>query len=186
MRNNVANRMRENASVVIDEVPFGTGDTRTQIASDMSEFHSDIIFGNWWVDHQINGTPVADSIPKTLATAIINSDYSTGSYAEFDASTILADFRFIDQDTCSVESVKRMESTDTTLYGFYLQNSQKNTDENGNRYFTGYIDTDYVAVYGDFDKILNGDNVFMYADFVGLSDNDIPIFVGAYAEIITD
>ena len=186
LRNNVANRMRENASVVINEVPFGTGDTRTQIASDMSEFHSDIIFGNWWVDHQINGTPVADSIPKTLATAIINSDYSTGSYAEFDASTILANFRFIDQDTCSVESVKRMESTDTTLYGFYLQNSQKNTDENGNRYFTGYIDTDYVAVYGDFDKILNGDNVFMYADFVGLSDNDIPIFVGAYAEIITD
>ena len=47
LRNNVANRMRENASVVIDEVPFGTGDTRTQIASDMSEFHSDIIFGNW-------------------------------------------------------------------------------------------------------------------------------------------
>lgn len=186
LRNNVANSDRENAEIVVEENPFGTGDTQTRIASDLNEYHSDIIFGNWWVDKQINGTPIAEQIPMTIARAMANADYSSNSYSEFNATTVLDKFRFVDQDTCTVDSIKRMDSSDTTCYGFYLESCQKNTDDYGNRYFTGYIDTDYVVVYGDFDKILNDDNVFMYADFIGLSDDDVPIFVGAYAEIITE
>ena len=186
LRNNVANSDRENAEIVVEENPFGTGDTQTRIASDLNEYHSDIIFGNWWVDKQINGTPIAEQIPMTIARAMANANYSSNSYSEFNATTVLDKFRFVDQDTCTVDSKKRMDSSDTTCYGFYLESCQKNTDDYGNRYFTGYIDTDYVVVYGDFDKILNDDNVFMYADFIGLSDDDVPIFVGAYAEIITE
>ncbi len=186
LRNNVANSDRENAEIVVEENPFGTGDTQTRIASDLNEYHSDIIFGNWWVDKQINGTPIAEQIPMTIARAMANANYSSNSYSEFNATTVLDKFRFVDQDTCTVDSIKRMDSSDTTCYGFYLESCQKNTDDYGNRYFTGYIDTDYVVVYGDFDKILNDDNVFMYADFIGLSDDDVPIFVGAYAEIITE
>ena len=186
LRNNVANLDRENAEIVVEENPFGTGDTQTRIASDLNEYHSDIIFGNWWVDKQINGTPIAEQLPMTIARAMANANYSSNSYSEFNATTVLDKFRFVDQDTCTVDSIKRMDSSDTTCYGFYLESCQKNTDDYGNRYFTGYIDTDYVVVYGDFDKILNDDNVFMYADFIGLSDDDVPIFVGAYAEIITE
>ena len=186
LRNNVANSDRENAEIVVEENPFGTGDTQTRIASDLNEYHSDIIFGNWWVDKQINGTPIAEQIPMTIARAMANANYSSNSYSEFNATTVLDKCRFVDQDTCTVDSIKRMDSSDTTCYGFYLESCQKNTDDYGNRYFTGYIDTDYVVVYGDFDKILNDDNVFMYADFIGLSDDDVPIFVGAYAEIITE
>ena len=185
LRNTVANSAVEGVTAAISEPVYGIDDNQTRII-DSSDYHSDIIFGNWWENHQINGTPIADLLPQQISTAVVNSSYSNSSYVEFSASINLNKFKFIDEDTCTVDSVKRMDSTDMTLYGFYLQNCQKNTNAAGNRYFTGYIDANYVAVYGDFDKILNGDNVFMFADFVGLSDNDIPIFIGAYAEIITE
>ena len=101
-------------------------------------------------------------------------------------SVTLDNFKFIDQDTCTVESIKRTDPDDFGTYAFYLQNCQKQMDDNGNMYFTGYIDTDYVAVYAGFDQIANGDNVFVYADYAGLSVNDIPIFVGAYAEFVEE
>lgn len=44
----------------------GGSNIYTRIADDRSEYHSDIIYGNWWVDHQINGTPIAYYVPEIL------------------------------------------------------------------------------------------------------------------------
>ena len=164
----------------------GGSNIYTRIADDRSEYHSDIIYGNWWVDHQINGTPIAYYVPENLHGKLARSGLSTYAGYESNPSVTLDDFKFIDQDTCTVDSIKRSDPDDFGTYAFYLENCQKQTDESGNMYFTGYIDADYVAVYGGFDNILNGDNVFMYADYVGLSTNDVPIFVGAYAEFVEE
>lgn len=164
----------------------GGSNIYTRIVDDRSEYHSDIIYGNWWVDHQINGTPIAYYVPENLHGKLARSGLSTYAGYESNPSVTLDDFKLIDQDTCTVDSIKRSDPDDFGTYAFYLQNCQKQTDDNGNMYFTGYIDTDYVAVYAGFDNILNGDNVFMYADYAGLSVNDIPIFVGAYAEFVEE
>lgn len=162
----------------------GGSNIYTRIVDDRSEYHSDLIYGNWWVDHQINGTPIAYYVPENLHGKLARSGLSTYAGYESNPSVTLDDFKLIDQDTCTVDSIKRSDPDDFGTYAFYLENCQKQTDESGNMYFTGYIDADYVAVYGGFDNILNGDNVFMYADYVGLSTNDVPIFVGAYAEFV--
>ncbi|WP_072526015.1 hypothetical protein [Clostridium sp. Marseille-P3244] len=164
----------------------GGSNIYTRIVDDRSEYHSDIIYGNWWVDHQINGTPIAYYVPENLHGKLARSGLSTYAGYESNPSVTLDDFKLIDQDTCTVDSIKRSDPDDFGTYAFYLENCQKQTDESGNMYFTGYIDADYVAVYGGFDNILNGDNVFMYADYVGLSTNDVPIFVGAYAEFVEE
>lgn len=51
-------------------------------------------------------------------------------------------------------------------------------------YFVGYVDMEYVCVYGNFSGILNGDNIFVYAGYNGLNINDIPIFDAFYIEHI--
>lgn len=154
------------------------------IVDDRSEYHSDIIYGNWWVDNQINGIPIAFYLPDSLGSRLNSAGLTT--YAGYQCRTgkTLNDLKLIDQETCTVESIKRTDPDAWGTYAFYIQNCQKNIDNNGKRYLAGYIGTDYVAVYGDFDKIFNGDNVFMYADYVDLSIEDVPIFLGAYAEII--
>ena len=164
----------------------GGSEIYTRIADDRGEFHSDIIYGNWWENHQINGTPIAHYIPQTLHSKLASSGLSTYGGYECNTSVTLDDFKFIDQDSCTVESIKRTDPDEYGTYAFYLQNCQKQTDNNGNMYFSGYIDTDYVAVYAGFDQIANGDNIFVYADYAGLSVNDIPIFVGAYAEFVEE
>ena len=164
----------------------GGSEIYTRIADDRGEFHSDITYGNWWENHQINGTPIAHYIPQTLHSKLASSGLSTYGGYECNTSVTLDDFKFIDQDSCTVESIKRTDPDEYGTYAFYLQNCQKQTDNNGNMYFSGYIDTDYVAVYAGFDQIANGDNIFVYADYAGLSVNDIPIFVGAYAEFVEE
>lgn len=173
-------------TVTEEEQAGGGSEIYTRIADDKEEYHSDIIYGNWWEDHQINGIPIAHYIPQSLHSKLAYSGLSTYGGYECNTSVTLDDFKFIDQDTCTVELVKGTDPDDFGTYAFYLQNCQKQTDDNGTMYFTGYIDTDYVAVYGGFDQIANGDNVFMYADYAGLSTNDIPIFVGAYAEFVEE
>ena len=179
--------VKDRQMTVSEEKQAGGGSNiYTRIADDRSEYHSDIIYGNWWVDHQINGTPIAYYVPENLHGKLARSGLSTYAGYESNPSVTLDDFKLIDQDTCTVDSIKRSDPDDFGTYAFYLENCQKQTDESGNMYFTGYIEADYVAVYGGFDNILNGDNVFMYADYVGLSTNDVPIFVGAYAEFVEE
>lgn len=163
----------------------GGDDIYKVIVDDRSEYHSDIIYGNWWEDNQINGIPIAFYMPNSLGNRLNSAGLTTYAGYQCQTGKLLRDLKLIDQDTCTVESIKRTDPDAWGTYAFYLQNCQKNTDSNGKRYLTGYIGTDYVIVYGNFDKILNGDNVFMYADYVDLSIEDVPIFLGAYAEIIS-
>ena len=129
---------------------------------------------------RINGIPVSDEdpevtvfIPRTLSRAVDDMD--------IDALTQVSNFRLIDQDTCTIDQMKR-SAPEQLLYGFYLQNVEKGVDDYGNVYFTGYIDLEYVGVYGDFHGLMNGDNVFVYAAYDGLNVNDVMIFDAAYVE----
>ena len=112
-------------------------------------------------------------IPRTLSRAVDDMD--------IDALTQVSNFRLIDQDTCTIDQMKR-SAPEQLLYGFYLQNVEKGVDDYGNVYFTGYIDLEYVGVYGDFHGLMNGDNVFVYAAYDGLNVNDVMIFDAAYVE----
>lgn len=148
-----------------------------------SPYFPDIIYGNYWENGIINGTPLIDSqgrdvwMPENLAGYIYDSGIAS--------NTMVSDLRLIDQDSCTIDSIKRSDPSDL-LYAFYVQNIEKGVDSYGNVYFTGYLDLEYVCVYGDFDKILNGDNVFVYGAFDGLNINDVPIFKGGYVEILNN
>lgn len=151
----------------------------THLIDNHGPYYNEIIYGNWWSD-RINGIPVSDEdpevtvfIPRTLSRAVDDMD--------IDALTQVSNFRLIDQDTCTIDQMKR-SAPEQLLYGFYLQNVEKGVDDYGNVYFTGYIDLEYVGVYGDFHGLMNGDNVFVYAAYDGLNVNDVMIFDAAYVE----
>ena len=151
----------------------------THLIDNHGPYYNEIIYGNWWID-RINGIPVSDEdpevevfIPRTLSRAVDNMDINALSQVSY--------FRLIDQDTCTIDQIKR-STPEQLLYGFYLQNVEKGVDDYGNVYFTGYIDLEYVGVYGDFHGLMNGDNVFVYAAYDGLNVNDVMIFDAAYVE----
>lgn len=151
----------------------------THLIDNHGPYYNEIIYGNWWTD-RINGIPVSDEdpevevfIPRTLSRAVDNMDINALSQVSY--------FRLIDQDTCTIDQIKR-STPEQLLYGFYLQNIEKGVDDYGNVYFTGYIDLEYVGVYGDFHGLMNGDNVFVYAAYDGLNVNDVMIFDAAYVE----
>lgn len=151
----------------------------THLIDNHGPYYNEIIYGNWWID-RINGIAVSDAdpgvdvfIPRTLSRAVDDMD--------IDALTQVSNFRLIDQDTCTIDQMKR-SAPEQLLYGFYLQNVEKGVDDYGNVYFTGYIDLEYVGVYGDFHGLMNGDNVFVYAAYDGLNVNDVMIFDAAYVE----
>ena len=151
----------------------------THLIDNHGPYYNEIIYGNWWTD-RINGIPVSDEdpevevfIPRTLSRAVDNMDINALSQVSY--------FRLIDQDTCTIDQIKR-STPEQLLYGFYLQNVEKGVDDYGNVYFTGYIDLEYVGVYGDFHGLMNGDNVFVYAAYDGLNVNDVMIFDAAYVE----
>lgn len=151
----------------------------THLIDNHGPYYNEIIYGNWWTD-RINGIAVSDEdpevtvfIPRTLSRAVDDMD--------IDALTQVSNFRLIDQDTCTIDQMKR-SAPEQLLYGFYLQNVEKGVDDYGNVYFTGYIDLEYVGVYGDFHGLMNGDNVFVYAAYDGLNVNDVMIFDAAYVE----
>lgn len=151
----------------------------THLIDNGGPYYSQIIYSNWWIDG-VNGTPVSDEdpevtvfIPKTLSSAVYDTDIN--------ALTQVSNFRLIDQNTCTIDQMKR-SAPEQLLYGFYLQNVEKGVDSYGNVYFTGYLDLEYVCVYGDFHGLMNGDNVFVYAAYNGLNVNDVMIFDAAYIE----
>lgn len=166
------------------KVPFDeekSNDTVAWLADNGGPYYSDIILGNWWSDG-VNGIRTTAEtggrtvlIPKSISLYMDKVNVVSGN---------LDDFRLIDQDTCKIEDIKRSGADQYTTYAFYLQNIEKNVDDNGNMYFTGFLDTDYVAVWGEFDSIMNGDNLFVYAAYDGLSLNDVPTFNSPYVEII--
>lgn len=147
-----------------------------------SPYYPQIVYGCWWVDG-INGTVPAGpnedatvSLPKNLGSDI----FSGGN---FDTSTDMEDFKLIDQDTCTIEQITR-SGPDKTCYAFYIENINKGTSASGTSYFNGYVDNEFVAVEGKFSTLKNGDNVFVYGNYIGMNDDDIPIFNGEYLEFV--
>lgn len=140
-----------------------------------------VVYGCWWKD-EINGT-VPDNPWPDAGEVRVPEDLSVTLVRHWDASPFLKDFKLIEQDTCTIDQITR-SGIDDTCYAFYVEDIQKNTTFSGDSYFTGYVDTEYVAVMGSFDRIKNGDNVFVYGNYTGMDDNDTPIFDGAYLEYV--
>lgn len=166
------------------KIPFDeeeSSDSVVWLADDGGPYYSDIILGNWWSDG-VNG--IRTTAETGGRTAMVPRSISLDMSKVGISSAYLDDFRLIDQDTCKIEDIKRSGADNQTTYAFYIQNIEKNVDDYGNMYFTGYVDTDYVAVWGEFDSIMNGDNLFVYAAYDGLSLNDVPTFNSPYVEII--
>lgn len=140
-----------------------------------SPYYPQIVYGCWWEDG-INGTC------PTYGDAVISMPHGLSGNLD-EASGVLEHLKLIDQDTCTIEQIER-SGPDYTCYAFYVPNVEKQTDSNGKPYFTGYVDNDFVVVYGNFSTLKNGDNVFVYGAYAGMSQNDIPIFHGEYLEYV--
>lgn len=167
------------------KVPFDeeeSSDSVVSLADNGGPYYSDIILGNWWSDG-VNG--IRTTAETGGRTAMIPDSISIKMVRYTDVTSgALDDFRLIDQDTCKIEDIKRSGADNSTTYAFYLQNIEKYVDDYGNMYFTGFVDSDYVAVWGEFDSIMNGDNLFVYAAYDGLSLNDVPTFNSPYVEFV--
>lgn len=173
----IADQSKEGKKVPLEETDSSIG---VNLVDDGGPYYSDIIYGNWWLDG-VNGTcPTKDDlvvgVPSTLGMALINTNV--------EASGVLDQFRLIDQATCTLDQIERSVPDGYKFYAFYLQNIEKFQDDNGDMYFTGFVDGEYVAVWGDFKNIKNGDNLFVYAGYSGLSINDVPTFDAAYIEFV--
>ena len=140
-----------------------------------------VVYGCWWTDG-INGT-VPDNPWGEISDVKVPEDLCVALVRSWEARPFLEDFKLIEQDTCTIDQITR-SGIDDTCYAFYVEDVQKNTTFSGDSYFTGYIDNEYVAVMGSFDRMKNGDDVFVYGNYTGMDDNDTPIFNGVYLEYV--
>ena len=161
---------------VNEDVTYTSGNEIKQMLDDGGYFDEVVL--NAWFDEY--GNPKANFYPEKLQNALYNTfSFHFGS---------LSDYHFIDGVTCTMDSIKRSDSGAETVYALILRNITKGTTSNGEIYIEGieYTSLTSVIVKGNFDKILNGDDLLVFAKFSGLSANDSPNFQGAFIEIIND
>ena len=134
-------------------------------------YFDEVVLKAWFNE---NGMPLAEYPPDTLWKA----------YTPFG----LEDFKFIDGENYTFDMLKRSSPREIDTYAMILTNISKSTDLNGNNYFQGtdYITHQTVIVHGNFNKLLNGDDLLVFAKYTGLASDDTPNFKGFYIEIINN
>lgn len=138
-------------------------------------YYSEIIYGCWWENGVINGAcPTYGDCIVAVPLGLALKSYDIG---------ILDNFKLIDQDTCTVDSIIK-QGTNYDWYGFYVPNISRKIADDGKQYFTGYLDDISVVVTGEFYAIDSGNNVFVYAKYAGMTDDNVPSFDGKYLEIV--
>lgn len=135
---------------------------------DDGSYFDEVVLGAWF---NSDGTPVADYPPKKLWKA----NYMFN----------LARFYFLDGETNSLDALKRGNPSDMNTYALVLTNIQKGSSF-GDGYFQGwdYISKEPVIVHGNFNGLMNGDNVLVFATYNGLASDDTPNFKGFHVEVI--
>lgn len=142
----------------------------TQMADDGSYFDEVVL--NAWFDK--NGNPKADYPPDAL----------------WNAHTLfgLDRFYFIDNEIHTLNMVKRNGATQNDTFALVLTDIAKQSDYNNQNYFVGweYITGEPVVVYGNFNGLLNGDDVLVFAKYRGIATDDTINFDGFFLEFINN
>lgn len=147
------------------------GEYMTEMADD-GDYFDEIVSGAWFDE---NGEPLADFLPFGLRDKFYNKNVGTQ----------VQDFYFVDGVNYTIDDIRRSESQDGDLYSdvtaLLIEDIEKYNDE-GDTYFVGteYFSGEYVVVKGDFDKLLNGDDVLAMGAYMGLASDDTPNFRGVY------
>lgn len=158
-------------------IPSYDGADTTEIQGDGHYF--DEIVSKAWFDEY--GQPIARFMPTELTELL----FFEGYYA------FLENLHFVDGSDVTLDYVKRYGySTDVfsdEIYAILVTDIQKVNDDNG-AYMYGreYFSGEYVIIVGEFNGILNGDNLMVLGPLLGLGSDDTANFTGVYAEIIND
>lgn len=165
-------RLRSKASEMGCTTTFTFHDTsagyQITIFDDDQEYYDEVVLDAWYDE---NGVPKAMWLP-----AAINHN------ADMDF------FHFIDGRKFSMDDLKRTSPDGLTTYAMIIKNISKRTDEYGNIMYEGidYISGETVIIHGEFSKVLNGDDILVFAEFRGLASDDTPNFNGCLMQIINN
>lgn len=163
-------------SEVIYEKPDWADEGWTNMEDDGSYFDEVVLEA--WIDE--SGEPLADFLPEELRICI--NRHSSNAEAK------IKNYHFIDGQRYSLDTLKRSTPGGVETYAMVLINITKQQDNEGNIYMIGY---DYftsmpIVIHGNFEGILNGDDILVFAAYTGLAADDTPNFSGIYIELIND
>lgn len=137
----------------------------------------EIVLKAWYDEY---GNPRADYPPRRIMVSVSDNGMLAG----------LSYMHFIDGENLTMQQIQRSKSGTQDCYVLVLTNITKRSEKDGNGISmfdaTEYTSKMQVVIHGNFDGILNGDSLLMFASFTGLGSDDTPNFGGAYAEIIND
>lgn len=142
---------------------------------DDGSYFDEVILGAWFND---DGTPKAGGFPKQLDNTLTRAVGLVG----------LDKFKFIDGVQYTLDSIKRdpvgTNKSFPYIYAILLSDIEK-VDTGMGIVYVGfeYVSYQPVIMHGNFDGILNGDDILMFGTYSGLSSDDIPNFQGYYVEI---
>lgn len=143
----------------------------TKFCADDGDYYDEVVLGSWFND---DGSPKAMFPPSPLINAIWDMEAEVYSQLEY--------YDFINGEDVTISEVKR-RGTYGNWYAIILMDIQKY--ESG--YFIGRdpISGEYVAVNGNFNGLLNGDDVLVFGASMGTAADDTLNIIGAYVQIIT-
>ena len=147
----------------------------TRIEDD-GDYFDEVVLRAWFDE---NGNPIGSLLPEPLSEAAWNV---CGHCVKTE------DLIFIDNYLCTIDQIKRTSPNNNTMYAFVLKDIVKRGSSNDDVDLVGreYTSGNYLVVHGGFDKILNGDDLLVFACFSGLASDDTPNFRGIYIQIIND
>ena len=130
---------------------------------DDGSYFDEIVSGAWYDE---NGAPLAKMPPLNL--------WRKGHLWTGD----LNDFHFVNPKGFTMDQLKRTNPSDDMegdLYAIILKNITKEQgDDNMIYYGEDYYTGEEVMFRGKYSKILNGDNVLIIGQFIGLTEDDSP------------
>lgn len=159
---------------IIDDIN-ADGENMSEMGDDGSYF-DEVMLGSWFYE---DGTPKAKFPPLKLQNSLIFSSNIGITFS-------LEDFDFINVEEVSITDVKR-RGTDGHWYAIVLLNIQKGDDGAGNMYFTGLdpISNEVIVVHGNFESLLNGDDLLVFGRSMGTASDDTLNLEGVRAENIS-
>ena len=130
---------------------------------DDGSYFDEIVSGAWYDE---NGSPLAKMPPLDL--------WRKGHIWTGD----LNDFHFVNSKRFTMDQLKRSNPSDDMsgdLYAIILKDITKEQgDDNMIYYGEDYYTGEEVMFRGNYSKILNGDNVLIIGQFIGLTEDDNP------------
>lgn len=162
-------------TTTVNKKKNNTGDTIKQFEDDGS-YYDEVVLSAWFDE---SGNPKAEWLPSGINMVTHNPEKCGYNVNEF---------RFINGESFSMNDLKRTSEDIDATYAMILVDINKRETEDNEIILDGldYISNTWVVIHGDFSQILNGDDLLVFAEYIGLATDDTPNYKGFLFEVIND